>query len=65
MSKKGGSSLIKRKNLLKKFKNVDDVLENATDEEFRVIHVRLGNVYPESAGWLLLKRTELKGYAPL
>jgi hypothetical protein len=59
------SSQIKKVNLRKKFKDVNDVLENATDEEFRVIHARLGNENPASAGWLLLKRIESKGYAPL
>ena len=63
-SKSGkGSSQIKK--VRKKFKDVNDVLENATDEEFRVIHARLGNENPASAGWLLLKRIESKGYAPL
>jgi hypothetical protein len=55
-----GSSQIKKVNLRKKFKDVNDVLENATDEEFRVIHARLGNENPASAGWLLLKRIESK-----
>jgi hypothetical protein len=65
-SKSGeGSSQIKKVNPRKKFKDVNDVLENATDEEFRVIHARLGNENPASAGWLLLKRIESKGYAPL
>jgi hypothetical protein len=49
----------------RKFKDVDDFLINATDEQFSVVHRRLGETNPKGAGWLLFKRLELKGYAPL
>jgi|APGre2960657404_1045060.scaffolds.fasta_scaffold292799_2 hypothetical protein len=65
-SKSGeGSSQIKKVNLRKKFKDVNDVLENATDEEFAIVHRRLEQKNLYGAGWLLLKRIEVKGYAPL
>jgi hypothetical protein len=50
-----GSSQIKKVNLRKKFKDVNDVLENATDEEFRVIHARLGNENPARRGMVIAK----------
>ena len=49
----------------RKFKDVDDFLINATDEQFSIIHRRLEVDNPAGAGWLLFKRLELKGYAPL
>lgn len=60
-----GSSQIKKVNPRKKFKDVNDVLENATDEEFLFYHNRLSATNLEYAGWFILKRIELKGYAPL
>jgi hypothetical protein len=49
----------------RKFKDAFDVIENATDEEFAIVHRRLEQKNLYGAGWLLLKRIEVKGYAPL
>jgi hypothetical protein len=56
---------MKKRGRKRKFKNLDDFLVNATDEQFSVVHRRLGETNPKGAGWLLFKRLELKGYAPL
>ena len=49
----------------RKFKDLSDAIENATDEQFSIMHRRLENEDLKVAGWFLLKRLELKGYAPL
>jgi hypothetical protein len=54
-----------KKGRKRKFKDVNDILENATDEQFSVIHRNLEEHDLKLAGWLLFKRLELKGYAPL
>jgi len=55
----------KKKKRPRKFKDVFDILENTTDEEFLFYHKRLSAKNLEYAGWFYLKRIELKGYAPL
>ncbi len=49
----------------RKFKDLHDAVENATDKEFRIMHKRLENEDLKVAGWFLLKRLSIKEYTPL
>jgi len=48
---------------VKEFKDITDLLKNATDDEFARVYARLvqQNKLPE-AGWLVQERTRLRGY---
>lgn len=55
-----------KKGQRKKFEDINDFLENATDEQFSIKYRKIHAEDPHAAGslWLLLQRAERKGYAP-
>lgn len=49
----------------RKFKDLHDAVENATDEQFWVILRRIENIDLKVAGWFLLERIRIKDYTSL
>jgi hypothetical protein len=55
-----------KKGQRRKFQDINDFLENATDEEFSIKYKKIECENPYGVGslWLLFERAKKKGYAP-